>query len=105
MDAMIAEALRLAGDTTPLRAREPIGGGISQALRLRTERGEYVLKIGGRGLPGFFAAEAHGLALLAAQRAVRVPAVLAYRDCTPATDHRPPTTEIDTSSDLDTSSV
>lgn len=78
---MIAEALRLAGDTTPLRDQTPVsGGGISQALRLRTGRGEYLLKSGGRGLPGFFAAEARGLELLAATRAVRVPAVLAYRD-------------------------
>jgi fructosamine-3-kinase len=84
MDAIIAEALRLAGDTTPLRARAPVGGGsISQALRLRTERGEYLLKTGGRDLPGFFAAEARGLGLLAAARAVRVPAVLAYRDAGP----------------------
>ena len=78
---LIAEALRQIGDDTPLAERSVVGGGsISQALRLRTGRGEYLLKIGGRGLPGFFAAEARGLTLLAAAGAVRVPAVLAYRD-------------------------
>jgi fructosamine-3-kinase len=83
LDAIIAEALRLAGDTTGLRAQAPVGGGsISQAFRLRTDRGEYLLKPGGRGLPGFFAAEARGLDLLAAAKAVRVPTVLAYHDDT-----------------------
>jgi fructosamine-3-kinase len=88
MDAIIAEALRLAGDPTPLRAQAPVGGGsISQVTRLQTDRGEYLLKSGGRGLPGFFAAEARGLEVLAATRAVRVPGVLAYRDGTlPATE-------------------
>ena len=80
-DALIAEALTLAGDDTQLRERAQVGGGsISQALRLRTARGEYLLKLGGRGLPGFFAAEARGLALLASAGALRVPAVLACRD-------------------------
>jgi len=72
-DTIIAEALRQVGDDTPVAERAVVGGGsISQALRLRTARGEYLLKVGGRGLPGFFAAEAHGLALLAAAGAVHV---------------------------------
>jgi fructosamine-3-kinase len=80
-DILIAEALHQAGDDTPIAERAVVGGGsISQALRLRTARGEYLLKAGGRGLPGFFTAEARGLALLASAGAVRVPAVLAYRD-------------------------
>jgi fructosamine-3-kinase len=84
-EALIAEALELAGDTTQLRGWAPVGGGsISQAVRLHTERGDYLLKSGGRGLPGFFAAEAHGLGLLAGTGAVRVPNVLAYRDAVPA---------------------
>jgi fructosamine-3-kinase len=82
-------ALRLAGDTTQLHALAQVGGGsISQAFRLRTERGEYLLKLGGGGLPGFFAAEARGLALLAATRAVRVPAVLAYHDAESTADNQ-----------------
>lgn len=82
-DPLITTALALAGDDTPLRACAPVGGGgISQALRLRTAHGEYLLKCGGRSLPGFFAAEARGLALLAGSGAVRVPAVLAVRDAT-----------------------
>lgn len=79
--AIATAALRAAGDSTPLRDHAPVGGGdISQAERLRTGRGEYLLKWGGRGLPGFFAAEARGLALLASTGPVRVPAVLAWRD-------------------------
>ena len=86
-DQLIAEALALAGDDTPLRERAPVGGGsISQALRLRTARGEYLLKRGGAGLPGFFAAEERGLALIASIGALRVPTVLAYRDASLARD-------------------
>ena len=78
---LAAEALRLAGDPTPLRDCAPVGGGsISQALRLRSDRGLYLLKYAGRALPGFFAAEARGLTLLRSTGAVRVPAVLAHRD-------------------------
>jgi fructosamine-3-kinase len=81
MDATIAEALRLAGDTTPLREQAPVGGGmISQVRRLRTDRGEYLLKTGDHGRRGFFTAEARGLKLLASAGAVRVPDVLAFRD-------------------------
>jgi fructosamine-3-kinase len=83
-DALIAEALQLAGDPAQLRSSAPVGGGsISQAVRLGTERGDYLLKSGGRGLPGFFAAEARDLGLLAGTGAVRVPNVLAYRDAVP----------------------
>ena len=89
-NALIAEALRQAGDSTPIRERAAVGGGsISQALRLRTARGAYLLKVGGRGQPGFFGAEARGLQLLGAAGAVRVPAVLAYRDPGPATGQPP----------------
>lgn len=77
-DAIVAAALREIGDGTPVRERAMVGGGsISQALRLRTARGEYLLKIGGAGLPGFFTAEARGLRLLEASGSVRVPRVLA----------------------------
>src|SRR5215510_10693187 len=92
-EAIAREALRLAGDTTPLRGYDPVGGGsISEALRLRTDRGEYLLKSGGHGLPGFFAAEARGLALLAATGAVRVPVVFAYHDAK-RTENREPRTD------------
>ena len=78
---LVEEALRSAGDDSPIRERASVGGGsISRALRLRTARGAYLLKIGGRGLPGFFACEARGLKLLAETHAVRVPEVLAFRD-------------------------
>lgn len=88
---LITRALQQAGDDTLICERAPVGGGsISQALRLRTRRGEYLLKIGGRGLPGFFAAEARGLRLLGATGAVRVPAVLAYADAGTESYEPPP---------------
>lgn len=94
LDELIGEALREAGDDTPLRERASVGGGsISQALRLRTDGGAYLLKLGGREQPGFFAAEARGLRQLAATGAVRVPAVLAYRDARPDANRRPTTDE------------
>jgi fructosamine-3-kinase len=102
IDTLAAEALRLAGDTTPLRGQTAVGGGsISRAIRLRTDRGEYLLKAGGRGLPGFFAAEARGLELLRGTGAVRVPDVLAYHDPEPTTDHHPEGTRPTTTSDRD----
>lgn len=95
-DDLIRAALRLAGDDSSIRQRAGVGGGsISQALRLRTGRGDYLIKLGGRGRPGFFAAEARGLGLLAGTGAVRVPAVLGFRDAELTTDDRPPTTGTD----------
>jgi fructosamine-3-kinase len=88
-DQLAKQALRLAGDVSPLRGWAPVGGGmISQAVRVASERGEYLLKWGGRGLARFFEVEARGLQLLAATGAVRVPAALAWRDATPTTDER-----------------
>ena len=78
---LMKDALRLAGDTSPLRSWAPVGGGmISQAARIASEHSEYLLKWGGHGLERFFEVEARGLELLAAAGAVRVPAVLAWRD-------------------------
>ncbi|MBK9710186.1 MAG: fructosamine kinase family protein [Kouleothrix sp.] len=80
-EAIVEEALRLAGDDTAPIERAAVGGGsISRAERIRTARGEYLLKTGGAGLQRFFECEARGLGLLAASGAVRVPGVLAYRD-------------------------
>jgi Fructosamine kinase len=88
-DAIAAQALRMAGDQTPLRSCEPVGGGmISQTARVVSGHGAYLLKWGGQGLANFFTVEARGLELLATAGALRVPAVLAYCD-TPTTDHRP----------------
>src|SRR4051812_46869064 len=87
-DVIATAALRMAGDETPLRGCEPVGGGmISQAARVVSGRGAYLLKWGGQGLANFFTVEARGLELLAAAGALRVPAVLAYRD-TPNDDCR-----------------
>jgi fructosamine-3-kinase len=81
IETIAATALRLAGDQTSLSGYEPVGGGmISQTARIRSRRGEYLLKWGGQNLSAFFAAEARGLELLASAGALRVPAVLAYHD-------------------------
>ncbi|HEX5689039.1 MAG TPA: fructosamine kinase family protein [Roseiflexaceae bacterium] len=100
VEAIAAEALRQAGDTTPLAEWQPVSGGmISQTARIRSRRGEYLLKWGGRGLPGFFAAEARGLELLAAAQAVRVPQVLAFEDFDRAKNQGPRTERHDHDSD------
>src|SRR5689334_18301747 len=79
--ALIQEALELAGDASVIREHVALSGGsISQAARVRSERGTYLLKTGGAGLPRFFECEANGLRLLDESGAVRVPKVLAYRD-------------------------
>ena len=91
---LIKEALRLAGDVSPLRGWEPVGGGmISQAARVTSQHGDYLLKWSEHGLARFFEVEAHGLELLASTGAVRVPAVLAWRDAAPTTDQRRPTND------------
>jgi fructosamine-3-kinase len=96
VEAIAAAALRLAGDQTSLLEWEPVSGGmISQTARIRSGQGEYLLKWGGRGLPGFFAAEARGLALLAATQAVRIPQVLAYHDPKRAENQEPRTERLD----------
>src|SRR5262245_52752578 len=93
-NVIATQALRMAGDETPLRSYESVGGGmISQAARVVSGRGAYLLKWSGQGLANFFAVEARGLELLAAAGALRVPAVLAYHDPRPTTDHRPTTTD------------
>jgi fructosamine-3-kinase len=92
VETIAAAALRMAGDTTPVEQWEAVSGGmISRTARIRSGRGEYLLKWGGQGLPGFFAAEARGLELLASARAVRVPQVLAYHDAN-RTESQEPTT-------------
>lgn len=79
-NTIIALALQVGNDTSPLRERTAIGGGdISDAVRLRTDQSTYLLKWSERGLPGFFAAEAHGLKLLASTGAVRIPEVIAWQ--------------------------
>jgi fructosamine-3-kinase len=77
----VSDALREAGDATPLTAMQPLTGGYASAtLRLQTGRATYVLKWN-RELPvGAFSAEARGLALLGGTGALRVPQVYAARE-------------------------
>lgn len=56
------------------------GGEISRVVHLRSRRGDYLLKYHPAAPPGFFAAEARGLELLAGAGAVRVPRVFGYRE-------------------------
>ena len=100
LQTTIIKALRRVGDTTPVRDLAVVGGGcISQALRLETERGSYLLKTSEEQLPGFFEAEAKGLQLIASTNTVRVPEVLAYHDAVPADDQRRMTNDENDESD------
>ncbi len=77
----LAEALRGLGDPTAVRRSRPVGGGcINNAMRVETSRGVYLLKWNADALPGMFACEARGLALLAETQTVRVPAVLYHTE-------------------------
>jgi fructosamine-3-kinase len=88
VDVIATQALQMAGDETPLCSHQPVGGGmISQAARVISGRGAYLLKWGSQGLANFYSVEARGLELLAAAGALRVPAVLAYCDA-PNDEHR-----------------
>jgi fructosamine-3-kinase len=79
----VLEALRAAGDPTPIRAMSPVKGGfVSHALRLTTGRASYFLKWTDRPAHGRYGREARGLALFAQTGTVRVPTVLAARDAT-----------------------
>ena len=65
----------------PVGAGRAIGGGdINEAAVVETAGGRVFLKWRARTPPGFFAAEADGLARLAATGTVRVPRVLGFRD-------------------------
>ena len=81
----ISEALAVAGDSTPVRSLEPVGGGdISESARVKTDRAHYFVKWNRRPLPNMFEAEGRGLHLLASARAVRVPRVIAVIERPPA---------------------
>ena len=75
----ITQALRDAGVTVAARAapRAVGGGDISAAWRLETADGSVFLKTGPASSYEMFAAEAEGLAELAAPGAIRIPAVIA----------------------------
>ena len=75
----ITSALRNAGISVAAQARlRPVGGGdISAAWRLETDDSPVFVKTGPPSSADMFAAEAEGLAELAAPGVIRVPAVLA----------------------------
>lgn len=80
----VLAALAAAGDPGPLTGARSLGGGcINHAQRLDTPLGAYVLKWNPAPLPGLFQVEARGLALMAATRSVRVPAVYAAAEAVP----------------------
>lgn len=77
----ILDLLSYLGDRSGILTAQPVGGGcINHATRLETRQGRYLLKWNAAPLPGMFAAEAHGLAILASTRTVRVPMVYAYAE-------------------------
>jgi fructosamine-3-kinase len=82
---VIERALHAAGDASPLRSFDGIGGGdINEAARLATEQAQYFVKWNRRPLPRMFEVEAKGLRLLQAADVVRVPEVIAVLDDPPA---------------------
>jgi fructosamine-3-kinase len=81
----VSEALAVAGDRTPVRALDPVGGGdINEAARVKTDQAQYFVKWNRRPLPNMFEVEARGLRLLTSARAVRAPHVIAVIDQPPA---------------------
>jgi fructosamine-3-kinase len=78
---LVSQALREAGDPTPLAAAGPVQGGYSsQARRLVTGRRSYFLKWSDRLPTAAYSREAGGLELLARVSGARVPVVLAAAD-------------------------
>ena len=79
--AALTRALATAGDSTPIRSLDRVGGGdINEAARVVTDRGRYFVKWNLKPLPRLFEVEARGLRLLRSARAVRVPEVIAVID-------------------------
>src|SRR5262245_2968883 len=77
----VADALRAAGDASPLRGMERVTGGYANpAARLVTDQRAYFLKWDERARPGMLPAEAKGLALLRQAGVFRVPTILAAAD-------------------------
>jgi len=79
--ALERQGIRVSDDTAP---RPVAGGDISAAWRIDTSSGAVFLKTGPAGSADMFAAEAEGLAELAATDTVRVPKPLAHGE-TPGT--------------------
>ncbi|THF65897.1 fructosamine kinase family protein [Pseudothauera nasutitermitis] len=82
----IETALRAAcGEDVRITGLEPVGGGCShEALSIHSTRGRFFVKIDARERGPVFAAEADGLAAIAATRTFRTPAVVA---CTEDEQH------------------
>jgi fructosamine-3-kinase len=85
LHASLSDALTAAGDSTPVRSIDRVGGGdINEAARVVTGRREYFVKWNLRSLPRLFEVEARGLRLLQSARAVRVPEVVAVIEQPPS---------------------
>jgi len=77
--AVTASISRYAGTTCRVGDRMPVGGGcISSAWAVETSCGPFFIKLQSGHTPHDFAAEATGLAALAASGAVRVPTVVGH---------------------------
>jgi fructosamine-3-kinase len=81
LPADVREALETALGTAVVNAKPVYGGDINQTARVTIQGGDRVfIKWNRRAVNGFFAAEAHGLRVLAQAGAIRVPEVLAFGD-------------------------
>lgn len=75
----IEQAIRGSDPRFKARGRQSAGGGcINQAWRLRGEERDYFVKLNDGALADMFAAEAEGLAELAASGAVKVPTAVCH---------------------------
>jgi fructosamine-3-kinase len=85
-DVLTATLAAVVGHDVRIQSRQPLGGGdISLVERVRTTHGTFVVKTHPAPPEGFFAAEAAGLAALAASgTTLRIAAVIAVRDAAPA---------------------
>ena len=91
MDAVIPQsietavnaALREAGDFGPFRSVEPASkGGVSDTLRLKTDKGDYFLKWNATPWCGTFTTEDFQLKLLRQTQTARVPVVVGFAEGT-----------------------
>jgi fructosamine-3-kinase len=79
LQAAIRDTLREAGDPSPIRVSEVVGGGdINRAARVATGDGMYFVKWHTAPPPDFFKCEARGVSLIGENGSVRVPHVIGH---------------------------
>jgi fructosamine-3-kinase len=77
LNKALDQALKEIGDPGPVvEIRSQGGGCINHASQVVTKKNQYFLKWNPQPLPNMFTTESLGLKLLAAENAIRVPAVI-----------------------------